>query len=360
MRHFLTTADWSRAELQALLDDAAAYKRDASPRSDGRAGEAAAPTAALAGKAVALVFFNPSLRTRTSFQVGAARLGAQAVVLEPGQSSWPIEAVEGVVMDSEAEEHAKEAARVLSRYADLIAVRAFPKFQNWAVEREDPILSAFARYADVPVINMETIVHPCQELALMLTLQERFADRGAGATDAKTFLLTWVPHPKPLNTAVANSAVMIAAKFGFDVRVLAPHPAYRLDDRYMEAARADAAAQGRSVTVLDDIEAAYDGADVVYLKSWGALPFIGRRAEEQALRASLDVARFRVDAEKMARTNNAVVSHCLPMRRNVKMADAVADSPAFAGIDEAENRLYVQMAVMAELARHAGDGEPTL
>ncbi len=348
MRHFLTTADWSRAELQALLDDAAAYKRGARPAAD------ASGPLALAGKTLALVFFNPSLRTRTSFQVGAARLGAQAIVLEPGQSSWPIEAVEGVVMDGDAEEHAKEAARVLSRYVDLIAVRAFPKFQNWAVEREDPILTAFARYADVPVINMETIVHPCQELALMLTLQERFAERGLGATDGKTFLLTWVPHPKPLNTAVANSAVMIAAKFGFDVRVLAPHPAYRLDDRYMDAARADAQAHGRTVHVMDDVEAAYDGADVVYLKSWGALPFIGRRAEEEALRASLDVARFRVDADKMARTNNAVVSHCLPMRRNVKITDAVADSPAFAGVDEAENRLYVQMAMMAEVARQAG------
>lgn len=331
--HFLTTQDWDRASLQALIDRARAYR--ASPAGD-----------ALAGKTIALVFFNPSLRTRASFQVGAYQLGGQAIVLEPGGSSWPIEVGEGVVMDGEAEEHAKEAVQVLSRYCDLIAVRKFPNLKTpgakWADDRLDPTLAAFARYASVPVINMETIVHPCQELALMMALQDRI-----GTTDAKKFLLTWVPHPAPLNTAVANSAILIAAKFGFDVTVLAPDAAYRLDPQFMDAASADASAQGRAVRFTTDVAAAYEGAHVVYAKSWGALPFYGAWGGEADVRAR--GAGFMVDAAKMARTDGAVVSHCLPMRRNVKIADEVVDSAAFLGVEEAENRLHVQKAIMTRL-----------
>ncbi len=333
MTNFLTTEDWSREALQGLIDRARAFKGGA--RSD-----------ALAGKTVALVFFNASLRTRASFQVAALRLGGQGVVIEPGVSSWPIETGDGVVMDGDAEEHAKEAARVLSRYCDLIAVRAFPKFKDWAVDKTEPALTAFAAHATVPVVNMETIVHPCQELALMTTLQERL-----GETDAKKFVLTWVPHPKPLNTAVANSALMIATKFGFDVTLAIPDDSYRLDDRFMRAAEGYAAAQGRSVKVTTDVDAAYDGAHAVYAKSWGAIPLYGRREEEMNLRDIAGAGRFIVDEAKMARVaDGGVVSHCLPMRRNVKMTDAVADSAAFLGIEEAENRLWTQMAVLAELA----------
>jgi len=334
MRHFISTEDWSRGELQALLDRARALKAGAS-------------CASLKGKSIALLFFNPSLRTRTSFDVGAQQLGGHAIVLDAKGATWPMEFSDGTVMDGDAEEHVREAARVLSRYVDLIAIRCFPKFENWQTERDDPMITAFARHATVPVINMETIVHPCQELALMLALQEKMGDvRG------KEFLLTWVPHPKPLNTAVANSALLIASKFGMNVRMLVPDPVYRLDDRYMDAASRFAAEQGGSVTLTTDVEAAYSGADAVYAKSWGALPFYGNWGGEAAYRAK--GADFMIDEDKMAMTNNACVSHCLPMRRNVKIADAVVDSPAFLGIDEAENRLHVQKAIMEALSHQSG------
>ncbi len=335
MRHFLSTADWTRAELQALIDRALAYK--SKPFDN-----------VLARKAIALVFFNASLRTRASFQVGVNQLGGHPVVLEPGTSSWPMEVLDGAVMDGVAEEHASEAVRVLSRYFDMIGVRSFPAFQDWTAEREDPVLAAFARHADVPIINMETIVHPCQELALMMALQERI-----GETDGKKFTLTWVPHPKALNTAVANSALMIATKFGFDVTLAIPDEAYRLDSRYVGAAERNAAANGRSLTITTDLDAAYEGAHVVYAKSWGALSHFGRWPEEAALRERVGAERFIVEETKMARTDGAVVSHCLPMRRNVKITDAVADSPAFLAIEEAENRLHVQKAIMAALAAGA-------
>lgn len=329
MRHFLTTEDWSRAELQQMLDDAKAIK--ASPYSE-----------ALKHKSIALVFFNPSLRTRSSFDLGMHQLGGHAVVLQPGAGSWPIEFEDGVVMDLDAEEHVAEAARVLSRYFDAIAVRAFPKFKDWNVDRQDHVIKQFARYATVPVINMETITHPCQEMALMMALQEKM-----GATDGKKFVLTWTYHPKPLNTAVANSGLLIASKFGFDVTLLCPTPEYALDPRYMDAAKRFTAENGRNFSMTHDVQEAYEGAHVVYAKSWGALPYFGRWEDEKPIRDAHK--HFMVDAQKMALTDNGFFSHCLPMRRNVKVTDEVADSPNSLIIEEAENRLHVQKALMKRL-----------
>ncbi|MCA8888501.1 MAG: N-acetylornithine carbamoyltransferase [Parvularculaceae bacterium] len=334
MRHFLNTGDWSREELQAMLDDARAMK--ASPIGD-----------TLKNKTIALLFLNNSLRTRTSFDVGANQLGGHAVVLSPSGGMWPLEFDDGVVMDGEAEEHVKEAASVLSRYCDLIGVRAFPKFVDWQEDRKDKILSAFARYSNVPVINMETITHPCQEMAHILALQERFEKDARGALDGKKFVLTWTYHPKPLNTAVANSALVAAAKFGMDVTLLCPTPDYVLDERYMDQAARDTAANGRALTVTHSVDDAYRGADVVYAKSWGALPYFGNWGPEKQIRDAHK--HFIVDEEKLAMTNDALVSHCLPMRRNVKMTDAVFDSANCIAYEEAENRLHVQKAIMKAL-----------
>src|SRR5688572_16738390 len=130
MRHFLTTLDWTREELQGLLDLATRMK--AAPKKKN-----------LEGKSIALMFFNPSLRTRTTFELGADQLGMKAIVLEPGKGAWPIEFDDNVVMTDEPEEHVREVAKVLSRYVDCIAVRAFPKFQQWEVDRQDKVINAF-------------------------------------------------------------------------------------------------------------------------------------------------------------------------------------------------------------------------
>ncbi len=329
MRHFLTTEDWSRSDLQALLDEAEALRRQ--PIND-----------RLRGRTVALLFLNPSLRTRTSFEIGAFQLGAHAVVLEPGKAAWGIEFETGVVMDGDAEEHIAEVAGVLSRYCDAIALRAFPLFKDWSHDRQDPVIRALAEHASVPVINMETIVHPCQELALMRTIQDHL-----GAPDQRKFLLTWTWHPRPLNTAVANSALLIASKFGMDVTLLIPDEAYLLDERFMDAAHYQAEASGGSLSVTQDIEQAYSGAEFVYAKSWGALPLYGRPDEEARLREPF--RHFMVDQAKMAMTRQARFSHCLPLRRNVKASDEVMDADYCVAIDEAENRLHVQKALMLEL-----------
>lgn len=329
MRHFLTTQDWQAAELDGLLDVASQLK--AQPLND-----------SLRGRSIALLFLNPSMRTRTSFQLGMQQLGGIAIVLEPGKDAWGVEFEPGVIMDGDAEEHIAEVAGVLSRYVDLIGIRAFPKFQDWSRDRTDFVIKALAQHASVPVINMETIVHPCQEMALMLTLKERF-----GQVKNRKMVLTWTWHPRPLNTAVANSALLIGTKFGLDVTLLIPEEAYLLDPQFMEAAQANAGESGGSVTVSHDIESAYAGAEVVYAKSWGALPHYGRPEDEWALRSQY--RHFMVDEAKMAMTDNAVFSHCLPLRRNIKATDGVMDADYCVAIDEAENRLHVQKAIMMNL-----------
>ena len=329
MRHFLTTTDWTRNELQHLLDQAEKM----------RGGEIDRP---LAGRSIALLFLNPSLRTRASFEVGIFELGAHAVVLEPGRGAWGIEFEPGVVMDGDAEEHIAEVAGVLSRYCDAIALRAFPLFRNWSEDRQDRVIRALAEHASVPVINMETIVHPCQELALMRTIQDHL-----GEPDKKKFVLTWTWHPRPLNTAVANSALLIASKFGMDITMLIPDNAYLLDEQFMDTGFEQSEAAGGSLEITTDIKAAYTGADFVYAKSWGALPFYGRPDEESRLREPF--RHFIVDEDKMALTNNARFSHCLPLRRNIKATDAVMDADYCVALDEAENRLHVQKALLVEL-----------
>ncbi len=329
MRHFLTTEDWDRPELQALLDTADQLRCDPVNQR-------------LQGRTVALLFLNPSLRTRSSFEIGAFQLGAHAVVLEPGKAAWGIEFESGVVMDGSAEEHIAEVAGVLSRYCDAIGLRAFPLFRDWREDRQDKIIRALARHAKVPVINMETVVHPCQELALMRTIQDHL-----GKPDGKKFVLTWTWHPKPLNTAVANSALLIASKFGMEITMLIPNEAYQLDERFMDAAHFQAEKAGGSVNVTGDIEQAYAGADFVYAKSWGALPLYGRPEQEAELREPF--RHFMVDGAKMALTNNACFSHCLPLRRNIKASDEVMEADYCVALDEAENRLHVQKALMLEL-----------
>jgi len=312
-----------------MLDDARAFRE--SPLSDD-----------LEGKTVALLFLNNSLRTRTSFEVGAYHLGGHAVVLSPSGGMWPLEFEKGAVMTGDAEEHVQEAAKVLSRYCDLIGIRAFPKFDNWQEDRKDRILNALAEHAEVPVVNMETITHPCQEMALAMALQDHL-----GELDGKKFLLTWSYHPKPLNSAVANSALVMAAKFGMDVTLLCPNEEYVLDQRYLDIADSDTSSNGRVLKVTHEIDEAYRDADIVYAKSWGALPFFGRWEEEEPIRDQYK--HFIVDEDKMEKTNGATVSHCLPMRRNVIMTDGVFDGPNCIAYEEAENRLHVQKAIMKRL-----------
>jgi len=331
-RNFITTQNWTTAELEYILEMAVKARKTRQ-------------ISVLNGKTVALLFFNPSLRTRTSFELAMYELGGHAVVLQPGKDAWGIEIKEGAVMDGEAEEHIKEATKVLSRYCDAIAVRAFPKFENWEDDKKDLMINSICRWADKPVINMETIVHPCQELALMMTVKNHLKN-----IHGKKFLLTWSYHPKPLNTAVANSAALISTKFGMNLTILRPQ-GFDLDDDFMKSAEQNAKIHGNTVTVTDNIEEAYKDADFVYAKSWGSLQYYGDWDEEKKIRGTLK--HFIVDRNKMKLTKDAFFSHCLPMRRNIIATDQIVDSEYSLIYEEAENRLYTEKALLACLL---GDG----
>jgi N-acetylornithine carbamoyltransferase len=325
--HFLSTLG---VNLNELIDSALRFKRG-----DDR-------SQPLAGKSVALVFFNPSLRTRASMQVGIYELGGNAVVLEPGGTSWTLEYREGAVMDGDKTEHVAEFVRVLERYCVAIGVRTFAKLKDWAEERTDPVLNAFAKYASVPIINLESAMHhPCQSLADMMTIREKLGE------GRKRVVLTWAWHPKLLPMAVPNSFALAAAQMGHDL-VIAHPPGYDLDEELVGNSRRLATEAGGSVTVMNDIEAAFNGAEVIYAKSWGAKQFYGRDEQDTITRAQYR-HKWIVNERKMAQTDDAIFMHCLPVRRNVIVTDAVIDSRSSVVIDEAENRLHVQKAVISEI-----------
>jgi len=231
---------------------------------------------------------------------------------------------------------------VLGRYAAAIGVRTFAALQNWDEERTDPILNAFAKYSEVPIINLESAMHhPCQATADMMTIREKLGE------GRKKVLLTWAWHPKPLPMAVPNSFALAAAQMGHEL-VIAQPPGYELDDELLENIGQQAAGAGGKVTITNDIDEAFVDQEVVYAKSWGSRNFYGAPEKDIAERAQYR-DRWIVDEEKMRRTNNAIFMHCLPVRRNVIVTDGVIDAPQSAVIDEAENRLHVQKAILSWL-----------
>ena len=330
-RDFLAMEDWSPEAIDGLLALAARVKR----------GEI---TGGLERKVLAMVFLDPSLRTRSSMETAMFLHGGHALVLEPGKGSWALETEPGAVMDGTTVEHVTEAARVLARHADALAVRAFPKGTDWAVEREDRLLKDFARFSDKPVINLESARrHPCQALADAMTLRERLGDpRG------KRFVLAWAWHPKALPTAVPASAAIAAARLGMEVVITRP-PGFDLDPEDEALIERLAREAGGSARRCDDLDAGLAGADAVYVKSWGSLEAFGRPEEEKALRAPFREWRLTERRQRATRGGRGIVMHCLPVRRNVEIDDAVLDGPHSVVVDEAENRLHAQRALLLEL-----------
>src|SRR5437868_4173016 len=212
-------------------------------------------------------------------EVGIYELGGNAVVLEPGSTSWTLEHREGAVMDSDKTEHVAEFVRVLGRYCVAIGVRTFAALKNWEEERTDPILNAFAKYSVVPIINLESAMHhPCQAMADMMTIREKL---GAGR---KKVLLTWAWHPKPLPMAVPNSFALVAAQMGHEL-VIAQPAGYELDDKLMQSIKEKSAEAGGSISLSNDVDAAFDSVEVVYAKSWGSKNFYGAPERDIAERA---------------------------------------------------------------------------
>lgn len=276
------------------------------------------------GRTLGLLFFNSSLRTRMSTWKAAQNLGLQVLVLNVGTDGWALEMRDGVVMDGDRAEHIRDAAAVMGQYCDILGLRAFPGLQDREADYNETVLNSFLRYSGVPVINLESATrHPLQSLADLLTIEEH------KRRPRPKVVLTWVPHPRALPQAVANSFCewMRAADVEF---VLTHPPGYELAEEFTAG-----------VQVEYDQNRALENADFVYAKNWSAYRDYG---------AILSTDRsWMISEEKMARTRSGKFMHCLPVRRNVVVTDAVLDGPDSLIYAQAANRVWAAQAVLQRL-----------
>jgi len=331
MRSFLDLAQFSRDEVVDLLALAQRLQDRPEP-------------AALAGKILGLLFLNPSLRTLASFQAGMQRLGGTAFVVTPGQGTWQVETRDGTVMNGGAAEHVREAIPVLASYCDALGIRSFAEGKDLAADLAEEQFMRMAHLCPKPLVNMESAVnHPCQALADWKTMDDLSVPRRG------KFVLSWVAHPRALPLAVPAATVHMAAQRGMEVVVLRPD-GYALPDEIMAKARTAAAASGGAVTETSDRDVAMSGAHVVYAKEWGSPQHYGDADAEARARAPLGGWCVREDWLQRAQSDCHFM-HCLPVRRNVAVADEILDGPRSRVIREASNRMVVQMAVLHRLLK---------
>ena len=276
------------------------------------------------GKSIGLLFFNPSLRTRLSSQRAAQNLGLDAVVLDVGSESWKLEFSDGTIMNGASAEHIKEAAAVMGAYFDFLAIRAFASLEDRDVDYAEPILTAFMKYAGVPIINMESSTgHPLQAFADLITINE------LKETERPKVVLSWAPHPRPLPHAVANSFAQWMNRASVDLVITHPE-GYELDPKFVGSAR-----------VETNQSLAFEGADFVYAKNWSSYQHYGQVLHQDAA--------WMIDEQKMNQTNDAYFMHCLPVRRNVIVGDEVIDSPKSIVVEQAANRIISMQTVLSML-----------
>ena len=329
-RDFLSVADFNRHELDDLLDLAA--------RAKGKK-----PGQVLVGKTLGLLFFEPSLRTRVSFEVAMVQLGGHCINLSR-DDLYELEPQEQAVMDGAAEEHVKDAARTLSRYVDALGIRAASRTGSWQKDRQELLVRSYARHASVPVINLETCFeHPCQAAADLLTMRENLV-----SLKGRKLTLAWCTHPEPKPLGPTHSLLLAAATMGMQVTVA--HPlGFEVDDDVLQKSRQLAAAAGGAVQVSNDLAQGSKGADVLYARSWASIKH-WEDAERQAM-VKRALQGWRVDAQLMATTNNAVLMQPLPVRRNVVATDEVLDGPRSVIYEQAANRTHVQKALLMQLLK---------
>ncbi|WP_221394412.1 N-acetylornithine carbamoyltransferase [Dyadobacter sp. NIV53] len=311
MKHFLSLEDV--ADLPQLISSGIAAKRN--PFADIELGK---------NKTIGLLFFNSSLRTRISTQKAAQNLGLNVIIMNVGQDGWGLEMEEGVIMNGDKAEHVKEAAAVIGRYCNIIGIRSFAGLQDRDKDYQEMVFQQFKKYADVPIVNLESATrHPLQSLADCITIEEfKLKQR-------PKVVLTWLPHFKALPQAVANS--FCEWMNPMDVELVITHPeGYDLAPEFV----------GKGQVIYDQ-DKALEGADFVYGKNWSSFTNYG-----QVLTSD---PSWMLTETKMALTDNGKFMHCLPLRRNMKVADEVLDGPRSLVIEEAANREWSAQAVLKEI-----------
>lgn len=307
MKKYTTLNDIT--DLYQLVQDAIALKK-----------EPLAHKAVGTNKTLVMLFFNASLRTRLSTEKAARNLGMDVQILNVNDS-WNLEFEDGTIMNTDKSEHVKEAAAVISQYADLIAVRAFPTLVDKEKDNAEVVINSFVKYATVPVINMESATaHPLQALADAITIQE------LKTVDRPKVVISWAPHPRALPQAVANSFIEVMQRANVDLTIT--HPAgYELDTAVV-----------KDTPVIHDQQEALNNADFVYVKNWSSYSNYGQVLNQDAA--------WMMTPNKLGK---ATFMHCLPVRRNVVVADAVLDSDQSAVIQQANNRTYAAQIVIKKI-----------
>ncbi|MBI2793889.1 MAG: N-acetylornithine carbamoyltransferase [Ignavibacteria bacterium] len=316
MKNFLSVENVQ--SIRALVDKALDYKKNR--LLDNHLGT---------GKTLGMLFFNPSLRTRVSTQVAARNLGMEVIVLNVEKEGWQLELDEGIVMDGSSTEHIKEAAAVLGQYFDILAVRTFPTLKDKTEDYSERIIGQFLKHAGVPVVSLESAtLHPLQSLADLVTIKETFQEKRRPKV-----VMTWAPHVKPLPQSVPNS--FAEWMNGWDeADFLITHPeGYELETKYTHNAK-----------IEYNQDKALEGADYIYVKNWSSVTEYGKIINRDA--------SWMITSRKIAMTNNSRVMHCLPVRRNVVIADEVLDGPNSIVIQQAGNRVWATQAVLAEILQN--------
>ncbi|MHA6727687.1 Rossmann-fold NAD(P)-binding domain-containing protein [Chryseobacterium sp. A301] len=314
MKNFTSLADVTN--LKELLLHAHQLKKDLYGNSKG--GQ---------NKTLGLVFLNPSLRTRLSSQKAAANLGMQVLLVSPGSEAWTWEFKDGEVMNGSSSEHVKEAARVLSEYCDIIGLRSFPGLSDREKDYSEDVFKSFVSYAKVPVISLESATrHPLQSFADLITIQENWK-----LERAPKVVLSWAPHSKALPQCVPNSFAewMNAAEVDFSI---ANPLGYDLSPEFVQGAK-----------VYHDQDEALENADFVYVKNWSSFENYGTMPKVQK--------NWLLQENFLTKNPQAKVMHCLPVRRNLEMSDALLDSENSLVYQQAFNRTVAMQTVLERILK---------
>jgi N-succinyl-L-ornithine transcarbamylase len=278
-------------------------------------------------KTLGMLFFNPSLRTRLSTQKAALKLGMDVMVMNFTNEGWTLEFEDGAIMNAGASEHIKEAAAVVSQYCDIIAIRAFAELKDRDKDNAETVINGFLKYATVPIVNMESATgHPLQSLADAITMEEYKTPH------KPKVVLSWAPHPKALPQAVVNSFIEMMQLQDADFVITHPK-GYELNPDIVKDSK-----------IEYDQDKAFENADFIYAKNWSNYHDYGKITNSDP--------NWTITTKKMTLTNNAKFMHCLPVRRNVIVADEVLDSDNSIVIEQANNRTYAAQLVLQKILQN--------
>src|SRR6188768_3107375 len=320
MKNFISVNDVS--DINALVAKALEYKKN--PFKDRHLG---------ADKRIGLLFLNPSLRTRLSTQVAAANLGMEAIVFNVDKEGWALEFEDEAIMSGNTVEHVKDAAPIMGKYFDILAIRTFPSLKNRDDDYSELYIKQFIKYAGIPVVSLESAtLHPLQSLTDIITINECLKAKPLTAGKKPKIVLTWAPHVKPLPQCVANSFAQWVNAWGKSDFVITHPEDYELSEEFTKGA-----------TITNNQEEALKDADFVYVKNWSTYNDYGKIYTNDP--------KWQLKNKRWAVTNNAKVMHCLPVRRNVELSDEILDGEMSIVTQQASNRVWAAQAVLAEILR---------